>query len=253
MSDVRLEPDGALDAEGARGHEASARPLHPAAGRVDAAVIGWCRWYTADLPHDVADERRAELASDLFEERAHSGARATASILGRAIRGIPADLAWRGARLRGATLDAPRGTFPLVMPALAHLAAIALVAWGAFVVLRVARSVLIGDWHGAADVAELTVVGLVLALVGSWLLMVARRRGFAGLVLAVASYLLIRFGTYALMETSVTFTGFYTSSTAQMVLLNRLATGAAVLFFLTMSAWWAAARPATRERDEVQR
>ena len=32
---------------------------------------------------------------------------------------------------------------------------------------------------------------------------VARRRAFAGFVLAVAAYLLIRFGTYALMETSV--------------------------------------------------
>ncbi|GAA1788499.1 hypothetical protein [Agromyces lapidis] len=253
MSDARLEPEGALEADRALGLEASARPLHPAAGRIDAAVIGWCRWYTADLPDEVAAGRRAELASDLFEERAHSGAGATASILGRAIRGIPADLAWRGARLRGGALGAPRGTFPLAMPALAHLAAIALVAWGVFVVWRVARSVLLGDWHGAADVAELTAVGLVLALVGSWLLMVARHRGFAGLVLAVAAYLLIRFGTYALVDTSVTFTEFFASSTAQMVLLNRVATGAAVLFFLSMSAWWAAPTPAAPEPDEGSR
>ncbi|MFF2275611.1 hypothetical protein [Agromyces sp. NPDC058126] len=253
MSDIRLEPDGALEAEGARELAASARTRHPAAGRIDAAVIGWCRWYTAELPDEVAAERRAELASDLFEERANSGAGAGASILGRAVRGIPADLAWRGARLRGATLDAPRGTFPLAMPALAHLAAIALVAWGGFVVWRVARSMLLGNWHGAADMAELTIVGLVLALVGSWLLMVARRRGFAGLVLAVAAYLLIRFGTYALVDTSLTFTEFYSSSTAQMVLLNRLATGAAVLFFLSMSAWWAAPRRTAPEPDEVSR
>ncbi|MFE6965644.1 hypothetical protein ACFVAJ_11035 [Agromyces sp. NPDC057679] len=253
MSDIRLEPDGALEAEGALELAASARTRHPAAGRIDAAVIGWCRWYTADLPDEVAAERRAELASDLFEERANSGAGAGASILGRAVRGIPADLAWRGARLRGATLDAPRGTFPLAMPALAHLAAIALVAWGVFVVWRVARSVLVGDWHGAADAAELTVVGLALALVGSWLLMVARRRGFAGLVLAVAAYLLIRFGTYALVDTSLTFAEFTSSSTAQMVLLNRLATGSAVLFFLSMSAWWAAPRRTATESDEVPR
>jgi hypothetical protein len=245
LSAVTLEPGEGVELE------ASARIRHRAAGRVDAAVLGWCHWYTADLPDDVAAERRAELASDLFEEREHSGARATASILGRAIRGIPADLAWRGARLRRSAVGAPRGTFPLAMPALAHLAAIALVAWGGFIVWRVARSVLIGDWHGAADVAELSVAGLLLAIVGSWLLMVARRRAFAGLVLAVAAYLLIRFGTYALMETSVSFTEFFSTSTALMVLLNRLATGAAVLFFLSMAAWWAPRK--TAESDEASR
>ena len=243
MSAVTLEPGEGVELE------ASARIRHRAAGRVDAAVLAWCRWYTADLPAEIAAERRAELASDLFEEREHSGARATASILWRAIRGVPADLAWRGARLRRASLGAPRGTFPLALPALAHVAAIALIAWGGFIVWRVARSVLIGDWHGAADVAELSVVGLLLALVGSWLLMVARRRAFAGLVLAVAAYLLIRFGTYALMETSVSFTEFFSTSTAQMVLLNRVATGAAVLFFLSMAAWWAS--PKAVESDEA--
>lgn len=245
MSAVTLGP------EGEAGLEASARIRHRAAGRVDATVLAWCRWYTADLPHEVATERRAELASDLFEEREHSGARATGSILGRAVRGIPADLAWRGARLRRAAMGAPRGTFPLAMPALAHLAAIALVAWGGFIVWRVVRGILIGDWHGAADVAELSVVGLVLALVGSWLLMVARRRAFAGLVLAIAAYLLVRFGTYALMETSLTFTAFFSTSTAQMVLLNRVATGAAVLFFLSMTAWWSAPKAAATRSDEA--
>ncbi|GAA1798423.1 hypothetical protein GCM10009749_02580 [Agromyces neolithicus] len=240
-----LEPDGGVELE------ASARIRHRAAGRVDAAVLGWCRWYTADLPDAVAAERRAELASDLFEEREHSGARATGSILWRAVRGIPADLAWRGARLRRAALGAPRGTYPLAMPALAHLAAIALVAWGGFIVWRIARSVLIGDWHGAADVAELSVAGLLLAIVGSWLLMVARRQAFAGLVLAIAAYLLVRFGTYALIETSVSFTAFYATSTAQVVLLNRVATGAAVLFFLSIAAWWTSPRASAAESDEA--
>ncbi|MBM7504086.1 hypothetical protein ACFPER_11410 [Agromyces aurantiacus] len=243
MSVATLRPDGEV------GLEASARLRHRTAGRVDAAVLAWCRWYTADLPDEVAAERRAELASDLFEEREHSGARATPSILWRAVRGIPADLAWRGARLRRAAIGAPRGTFPLAMPALAHLAAVALVAWGGVILWRVARSMVIGDWHGAADVAELSVAGLILALVGSWLLMVARRRAFAGLVLAVAAYLLVRFGTYALMETSVSFTAWFSTSTGQMVLLNRLATGAAVLFFLSMAAWWRSPTPAPQSDE----
>lgn len=238
MSAVILEPDEGVELA------ASARIRHRAAGRADAAVLAWCDWYTADLPQEVAIQRRAEIASDLFEEREYGGAGATGSILGRAIRGIPADLAWRGARLRRAAIGAPRGTFPRTMPALAHLAAVGLVAWGGFIVWRVAHSIAVGTWHGAADVAELSVVGLLLAVVGAWLLMVARRRAFAGLVLAIAAYLLIRFGTYALMETSVTFTAFFSTSTAEMVLLNRVAAGAAVIFFLSMAAWWTAPKAA---------
>ena len=78
-------------------------------------------------------------------------------------------------------------------------------------------------------------------------------------MLAVAAYLLIRFGTYsALLETSVSFTEFFSTSTAQMVLLNRLATGAAVLFFLSMAAWWTSpkatpSREAAAESDEASR
>ena len=67
--------------------------------------------------------------------------------------------------------------------------------------------------------------------------------------LAVAAYLLIRFGTYALMETSVSFTAYFSTSTAQMVLLNRVATGAAVLFFLSMAAWWTAPKSAAESDD----
>lgn len=236
MSAVTLGPDDAVELA------ASARIRHRTAGRVDSAVLGWCDWYTADLPDAVAVARRAEIASDLFEEREHSGVGATGSILGRALRGIPADLAWRGARLRRAAIGAPRGTFPRTMPALAHLAALALVGWGGLIVWRVARRMVLGGWHGAADVAELSVVGLLLAVVGSWLLVIARRRAVAGLLLAVAAYLLVRFGTYALMETSVSFTAFFSTSTAQMMFLNRIATGAAVVFFLSIAAWWSSPR-----------
>jgi len=57
----------------------------------------WTRAYTRGLPADVSAERRAEIASDVFEQFADDGAaRATGTaIVGRTLRGVPADLTWR--------------------------------------------------------------------------------------------------------------------------------------------------------------
>jgi hypothetical protein len=75
------------------------------ADRTAALVAWWVATYTRHLPAEVAARRRAELASDLWEQRAHGrtvGAPAAAvalSILGRMATGIPADLRWRHQQL----------------------------------------------------------------------------------------------------------------------------------------------------------
>ena len=223
-----------------------ARPVERRSGsqRIDAAVLGWCRWYTRDLPEPVATGRMAELASDLYEQRADSGDLAAGghgvslSIVGRALRGIPADLAWRQARLRRAALTAPRGTFPLALPALAHLATALLIAWGLLIVVRTTASMASGDWAGAWDLVAAGVVGLVMALLGAVLTAIPRLRWLGALWLAAASYVLIRFGMYTLIASSVTLTEFYLSSLSQAILLNRGLAAAGVLFFVAMAAWW---------------
>ncbi|MGW9631085.1 hypothetical protein ACWGST_10305 [Agromyces sp. NPDC055520] len=243
---------------------ASARLVH----RSDRAVLAWGRWYTSDLPDEVAADRLAELESDVFEERAAAasdqapggarGARGVGrSIMLRAIRGVPADLAWRFARLRGAALTAPNGSFPLVMPALAHLATALLLAWGVLVVVRVGAGLADGSWSGAWDLVASGVVGLGLALIGSALTLMPQARWLGALWLAAASYVLLRYGMYALIATSTTLTEFYTSSLSQAMLINRVLTAAGVLFFVAMAAWWLPAaeglwasrrRPSTRRR-----
>jgi hypothetical protein len=57
----------------------------------------WTRVYTRGLPADLGEERRAEIASDVHEQYADDGpARATGTaIVGRTLRGVPADLTWR--------------------------------------------------------------------------------------------------------------------------------------------------------------
>jgi hypothetical protein len=81
----------------------------------------WVRLYTAGLPPEIREARRAELESDLWEQEyetaaAHGRPTKTAmQVFHRLVRGIPADLCWRqqqgGARLlRKAGRGAVEGT-----------------------------------------------------------------------------------------------------------------------------------------------
>lgn len=69
-------------------------------------VLAWCAWYTRGLDPDAAAMRRDEVASDLHEEGVWaeeagiSPAVASRRMLLRALRGVPADLAWRSGELR---------------------------------------------------------------------------------------------------------------------------------------------------------
>lgn len=210
--------------------------------RADALVLGWCRWYTRDLPEPVATARRAEIASDLYEERtlaAEAGEPvASRSYVGRLVRGVPADLSWRRAQLRRLALTAPRGTFPLAMPALARLATAALLAWGVLVVWRTVAGIASGDWAGAWDLVAAGIFGLAMALLGAVLTAVPNLRWLGALWLAAASYLLVRFGMYTLIASSTTLNAFYTSGIEQAMLVNRVMAAAGVLFFVAMAAWW---------------
>lgn len=66
-----------------------------------AVARGWLRLYTAGLPPELRERREQELESDLYEHQADRRAddASTASVglevVGRVVRGMPADLAWR--------------------------------------------------------------------------------------------------------------------------------------------------------------
>jgi hypothetical protein len=89
--------------------------------RVIHVTRHWVRLYTAGLPPEIRDARRAELESDLWEQEheavAPNGqpAKAAMQVLHRLARGMPADLLWRqqqgGAKLlRKAGRGAVQGT-----------------------------------------------------------------------------------------------------------------------------------------------
>jgi hypothetical protein len=94
-----------------------------ATGRTTALVLRWVAVYTRRLDPEVAARRQAELASDLWEQRAHArqvGAPdplVALSILRRAVAGVPADLHWRHHQLAAAR-GRPQGQrrWPMASP-----------------------------------------------------------------------------------------------------------------------------------------
>ncbi|QFU88270.1 hypothetical protein [Amycolatopsis sp. YIM 10] len=74
--------------------------------RTAALVRRWARFYTRGLPAPVAERRIAELDADLHDHLAYEraartgGTRIALGLLSRMIRGLPADLSWRGQHLQ---------------------------------------------------------------------------------------------------------------------------------------------------------
>ncbi len=59
-------------------------------------VYAWTRLYTWRLPPDVRDDRRREIASDLWESREDAdGGLLALHVLGRMLAGMPDDVLWR--------------------------------------------------------------------------------------------------------------------------------------------------------------
>jgi hypothetical protein len=59
-----------------------------------ALVRLWTRVFTIGMPATVREWRRAEIQSDLWEQ-AHDGPASGWQLVGRLLRGIPADVIWR--------------------------------------------------------------------------------------------------------------------------------------------------------------
>jgi hypothetical protein len=70
--------------------------------RMARLVVRWVRFYTRDVPTEIALRRAEEVGADLHDHIADERARGTGdrrialSILSRMVRGMPADVAWLG-------------------------------------------------------------------------------------------------------------------------------------------------------------
>jgi hypothetical protein len=80
--------------------------------RMAKLVARWVRFYTRELPTPIAQRRINEIDADLHDHIAHERAYGTSdrrialSILSRMVRGLAADVSWRGQHTK-ATTDQP--------------------------------------------------------------------------------------------------------------------------------------------------
>ncbi|MCM3658827.1 hypothetical protein M3147_16340 [Agromyces mediolanus] len=182
-------------------------------------VLRWTAWYTRGLDPAVAGARQDEIASDLYEharwaEEAGVDADELArSIRGRALRGVPADLAWRAGALQ--RVDPRLRSARRAEASLRSLVAtigIVDAALGAFVAVRVVRALLIGDVAQVPGPAIGAIALGTIALIATFALSGPRQRGWAALLLAVPTTLIFAQTALAL---------YFLSATA-VLLVNRV-------------------------------
>ena len=174
-------------------------------------VTGWVRIYTAGLPGEARDARRAEIESDLWEHVAFAwsgGVAASAiraQIVARCVLGMWSDLAWRRAQARRSWRTERKGEIVMSerlrrdwwIPAPLLLAAGA--GWTAIIVLIGGRAV--GDsarWNPNLWV-RLAEVGFYAALATALLAAVAlrnRRPGMSVGLILVPAMLSLLIGSY---------------------------------------------------------
>lgn len=206
----------------------------------------WCAWYTRDLTSTVAEARREEIASDLYEhgvfadEIALPPRRLARTILLRAVLGVPADLSWR----RTQTRAVPSGEGALAralargkLPVLAYLISAALFVWGGFVLTRITMSLLRGEWWAQGDLAASVLLSAMVCGCGLVLLRRARTRSIGALWLMFAVYGLVRYGDKALGSVSATYSHLQATVPGWNT-LNLGVIAGLMLFFLAMAIWW---------------
>lgn len=185
-------------------------------------ALWWVDRYTRGLPATARAERRAEVASDVWEHRASSGDTwpAQLAIASRCVRGIPADLSWRRSCARPRLTVPGRGQllrgFGWAIAGIAYAFLVVQHAW--FATALVGLDLYGADW-APGDVELWSRIGgaFVVALGGGALLLRAAPRAGAALVAAAS------LGTAALMWWALPLLGpvAVTVTTAAVVLARR--------------------------------
>lgn len=217
-------------------------------------VLGWCSWYTRDLAPEVAAARRDEIASDLHEHATWADETGTPSkqvkrdILTRALRGAPADLAWRARQQRATPLpDAMSvGTRRVgdVLAAVVFAAGVGLAGLAVFVLVRVLRALVIGDIPNIPRHHLLVMVLAVVAISAVGALLWKRARFIGAIVLAGIALPVVYLSVQILVLVSATVGSLaYRSAPGAWgfspIDLVTFGTGAGlVLLFAGAAVWW---------------
>jgi len=224
-------------------------------------VLAWVDRYTRDVPGSIADDRRNELMSDLWEQahddndRAKAGVTTAISILSRAVRGVPSDLSWRRAQLAGRPSQPFRIRFVKGMvPAGVVLAAVVglmVTSVGVFALGRVGIVVARHQFPPSDLTVMSTALGTVGLVCGLLLMVRSRTRWIGAIWLAASAAIVLYFGGLALVTISATAQWFANrlleypmSPFGQPAVVAAIA--AVSLFYLSLAIAWIPKREESR-------
>ncbi len=232
-----------------------------AQSRSERWVLAWVDRYTRDVPGGVADDRRDELLSDLWEQShteqgsAKAGVKTAISILSRAARGVPSDLSWRRAQLTGRPPQPFRVRFVNWMVptgvVLATVVGLMVTSVGVFALGRVGIVVARHQFPPSDLTVLSTALGTLGLVCGLLLMMRSRTRWIGAIWLAVSAAIVLYFGGLALVTVSATAQWFANrileypmSSFGQPAVIAAIA--AVSLFYVSLAIAWIPKREESR-------
>jgi hypothetical protein len=156
--------------------------------RVAGLVARWVRLYTRNLPAGIAQRRIDEIEADLHDHVAHERTGGTndsviaRTIASRMLRGLPADVSWRGRQAKLARRS------PLEQPmrkSTVHRSALRVALGVALILSLPLLGTLIGDmvW----SLADFVLAGVLLTVIGVALELAARKAGNLPAAFALAA------------------------------------------------------------------
>jgi hypothetical protein len=158
--------------------------------RMAALVAHWVRFYTRDLPTPIAQRRVDEIDADLHDQIAHERAsgisdrRIAFGIASRMVRGLAADVAWRGrhakARAHPSTLEKAMKSRTLYRSAVRVALGVAFILSLPLVAMLITDDVV---W----SLADFAAAGVLLAAIGVVLEMAVRKAGNLATALGIAA------------------------------------------------------------------
>ena len=159
--------------------------------RMAQLVARWVRFYTRDLPIPIAQRRVGEIDADLHDQIAHertngiSDRRIALGIASRMVRGLAADVEWRGRHAKvAAHPSTPKEAMKTSKPL--YRSAVRVALGVAFVLSLPLVAMLITDdvvW----SLADFAVAGVLLAAIGVALELAIRKAGNLATALSIAA------------------------------------------------------------------
>jgi hypothetical protein len=153
-------------------------------------VARWVRLYTRDLPEPVARRRVDEIDADLHDHIAHERANGTRErriargIASRMVRGLAADVTWRGRQAKVAARPSTREETMKVSKAVRRSAV--RVALGVALILTVPLVVTLLSDGEAWSVWDFVAAGVFLAAIGVVIELAVKRVGNLALAIGLA-------------------------------------------------------------------